>query len=101
MAGDWKPVSYDPDTRQLSAIPAAFAGRPMAVLSIVWSPGINVGKVIDAGTELATIQWEDNSRETFSAPEHCSGKIAAVNRNILFENLEFEPADWLLILGPD
>lgn len=101
MADDWKPVTYDPDTRQLSAVPAAFAGRPLSVLSIVWRSGIKAGTSIAPGDALATIQWEDNSRELFSAPENCAGKIASVNRNIMFENLEFEPADWLLILSED
>ena len=99
MANDWKPVTYDPATRQLSAVPPAFAGRALSVLSIVWQPGIEAGTRISAGDALATIQWEDNSREPFSAPDNCAGVITSVNRNIMFENLEFEPADWLLILS--
>lgn len=98
MNSDWKPVTYDSDTRQLSAIPAAFAARDLNVLSIVWKPGIDAGSAVTPGTELADIQWEDNSRETFAAPENCTGEIASVNRNIMFENLAFEPACWLLLL---
>ena len=92
MADDWQPVTYDPATRQLSAVPASFAARPLGVLSIVWRSGIESGANVAPGDELGTIQWEDNSRETFSAPDNCAGQIASVNRDIMFENLEFEPA---------
>lgn len=91
-------VSYDQAAMQLSATPASFAARPMSVLSIVWKRGIRKDAVVAAGDELGTIQWEDNSRESFSAPANCAGTISAVNRDIMFENLEFEPAEWLLIL---
>ena len=101
MPDDWQPVAYDPDTRQLSAVPDAFAAKPLTVLSIVWRDGMDPGTEIAPGDRLATIQWEDNSREPLTAPPDCRGKVAAVNRDILFENLEFEPAEWLLILDPD
>ena len=99
MPNDWKPVSYDQNTRQLSAVPDSFTQRNLGVLSIVWNPGIDVGASISPGTELAVIQWEDNSRDPITAPENCSGNIGSVNRNIIFENLAFEPSVWLLILS--
>ena len=98
MANDWKPVTYDPSTRQLSAVPESFANRNLSVLSIAWIPGIDVGTNVGPGAQLATVQWEDNSREPITAPDNCSGEIASVNRNIIFENLAFEPSEWLLIL---
>ena len=51
------------------------------------------------GDQLAVIQWADNSLDPLLAPADCDGEIASVNRNIVFENLEFEPAEWLLILN--
>jgi len=101
MTDDWKPVVYDPTTRQLSAVPDAFAGKPLAVLSIVWRDGMDAGAVIAPGERIATIQWEDYSREPLAAPPDCRGTVYAVNRDIVFEHLEFEPAEWLLILESD
>ena len=99
MSNDWKPVTYDPDTRQLSAVPDSFANRDLTVLSIVWESGTDAGATVTPGAKLAIIQWEDNSRDPILAPENCSGKISSVNRSIMFENLAFEPAEWLLILA--
>jgi hypothetical protein len=99
MPDQWKPVTYDPDTRQLSAIPASFADRDLSVLSIVWESGIDAGFSVSPGDELAIIQWEDNSREAILAPEECGGSILAVNRNIMFEDLPYEPAIWLIVFA--
>ena len=96
---DWKPVSFDPNTRQLSVIPDAFKKRPLGVLSIIWKDGIDAGATVAPGSELADIQWEDNTLELIVAPEDCAGDIDSVNRNIVFEDLEFSPAIWLLVLG--
>ena len=101
MANNWIPVTYDPASRQLSTIPDSFASRDLSVLAIVWKSGIDVGASVAPGTELAVIQWEDNSRKTFKAPENCTGEITSVNRNIMFADLAFEPAVWLLILSQD
>ena len=99
MPDDWTPVSYDPNTHQLNAVPDAFVARPLGVLSIIWKDGIDKGATIGPGTELADIQWEDNTLESIAAPHNCSGNIDSVNRNIVFENLEHKPAIWLLVLS--
>ena len=101
MSNDSKLVTYSQKTRQLSAVPDGFAAQNMSVLSIVWKSGIDAGADISPGTELADIQWEDNSRSSIAAPDGCSGQIASVNRHIMFENLAFEPSQWLLILQRD
>ena len=98
MAGDQNLVTYDRDTRELRSVPNSFEARGREVLSVVWRPGIDAGARIAPGTELADIQWDDNSREPITAPNRCSGKIDSVNRDITFENLPFEPSQWLLIL---
>ena len=99
MADDEKLVTYDQDTRELRTIPDSFEARSLEVLSIVWRSGIDAGASISPGTELADIQWDDNSREPITAPDNCSGQIDSVNRNITFENLPFEPSQWLLIVS--
>ncbi len=98
MADDEGLVTYDRNSRELRTVPASFEARGKEVLSIVWRPGIDVGARINPGTELADIQWDDNSREPITAPEHCAGRIDSVNRDIAFENLPFEPSQWLLIV---
>ncbi len=101
MPNDWKPVTYIPSTRQLDTVPDAFEQRNLSVLSIAYNPGVDVGESVGPGDEFAVVQWEDNSREALTAPDNCSGKIADVNRNIVFENLPFEPSQWLLILAAE
>ena len=91
-------VSYDENTRELGSVPDSFSDRGKEVLSIVWRPGIDAGTDITAGTELADIQWDDNSREAVVAPDGCGGRITSVNRNIIFEDLPFPPSQWFLIL---
>ena len=92
-------TTYDANTRQLSSVPDAFAARGLSVLSIVWKAGIDPGANVAPGTALATIQWENNSREQITAPDTCAGQVSSVNRNITFENLPFPPSQWLLILS--
>ena len=99
MANDEDLVSYDQDSRELRSVPDSFRARSREVLSIVWRSGIDAGATISTGTELADIQWDDNSREPVTAPNNCSGQIDSVNRNITFENLPFEPSQWLLIMS--
>ena len=99
MPDDWKPVSYDANTRQLNTVPDAFDQRPLGVLSIVYSAEIDAGKQVQSGDEVAVVQWEDNSREPLTAPDGCAGTITDVNRNLTFENLPFAPSQWLLILA--
>lgn len=99
MADGENLVTYNQDTRELRTIPDSFAARSLEVLSIVWRSGIDAGASISPGTVLADIQWEDNSREPITAPDSCSGQIHSVNRNITFENLPFEPSQWLMIVN--
>ena len=96
MTNNWNPVTYDDQIRQLSAVPDTFANRNKSVLSIVWQ--CDAGNAIEPGTKLGIVQWEDNSRDAITAPANCTGVIDSVNRNITFENLPFEPAQWLIIL---
>jgi len=92
-------VAYDQGTGELRSNPRSFDGRGMEVLSIVWRAGIDAGATVGPGTELADVQWDDNSREPIIAPDNCSGRIDSVNRDIMFENLPFEPSQWLLIVS--
>lgn len=101
MPNDWNPVTYNSSTRQLDTVPDSFNSQNLSVLSIAYNPGIDAGANIGPGDEFAIVQWEDNSREALAAPDNCSGTIAAVNRNIAFENLSFEPSQWLLILAAE
>ena len=89
-------IIYDETNKVLVTVPEAFAQRPEFVLSWVWREGIESGKAIDAGIEVADIQWDNNKREVIEAPPKCSGKIKAVNRDILFENLPDAPPQVLL-----
>ena len=90
-------VTYDQNTKQLSSVPGAFAARNLSVVSIVW--GVDAGDNVNPGMKVATIQWEDNSREPMTTSADCSGDVSSVNRNIVFENLYLEPSQWLLILS--
>jgi len=92
-------VTYDAVNSQLSTVPADFYQRGLSVLAIVWRDGVDPGHAVHPGDELADIQWEDNSRQAIVAPNNCSGSVASVNRNINYEDLPFEPAQWLLILS--
>ncbi len=89
-------TTYDATNRELRTVPEAFAARGKSVLSMVWKSAIKVGSQIDPGTDLVIVQWEDNSRETVSAPAGCAGQVASVNRDVLFENLRFPPSQTLL-----
>ena len=91
-------IIYEETNKVLVTVPAAFAQRPESVLAWVWREGIEVGEKIDAGLEVADIQWDNNEREAIAAPANCSGKIKAVNRKILFENLPDAPPQNLLAL---
>jgi hypothetical protein len=89
---------YDETNKILVTVPGAFAQRPESVLAWVWRRGIEVGEEVDAGIEVADIQWDNNQREAVTAPANCSGKIKAVNRDILYENLPDAPPQNLLAL---
>ena len=91
-------IIYDETNKILVTVPDAFAQRTESVLSWVWRRGIEVGKEIDGDIEVADIQWDNNVREVITAPANCSGKIKAVNRDILFENLPDAPPQNLLAL---
>jgi len=90
---------YDETNKVLMTVPEAFAMREEAVLSWVWRPHIEIGKSIDPEMELADIQWESNEREVITAPDNCSGEIESLNRDILFENLPYPPAQILLAIA--
>ena len=82
-------VVYNAETGQLSNNPAAFADSAHYVASVVWTK--EVGDSVRPGEKLAVIQWGNGSREDLHAPGGCSGRVAYLNRGIVFENLEFEP----------
>lgn len=92
-------VTYDPTNRELRTVPEAFAARDLGVLSVVWRSDVDPGAQVEPGTELADIQWQDNSRGVLTAPDGCAGQISTVNRNIAFENLPFPPSQVLLRLS--
>lgn len=89
-------VTYVQDSKELFSVPEAFASREKSVLSWVWRPPVQVGNYLEAGNEIAEVQWEDNAREVIVAPPGCSGKITAVNRDISYENLRYHPSQILL-----
>ncbi len=91
-------IIYDETNKLIVTVPDAFARRPESVLAWVWRRSIRVSGTIDAGSELADIQWDNNQREVVIAPANCSGKIKAVNRDILYENLPDAPPQDLLAL---
>ena len=91
-------IFYEQTNKLLVTVPDAFARREESVLSWVWREGVKVGEEIEAGSEVADIQWDNNEREAITAPANCSGKIKAVNRDILFENLPDAPPQNLLAL---
>ena len=91
-------IFYEQTNKLLVTVPDAFARREESVLSLVWREGVEVGAEIEAGSEVADIQWDNNEREAIAAPADCSGKIKAVNRDILFENLPYAPPQNLLAL---
>ncbi|UCD29662.1 MAG: hypothetical protein JSV03_04050 [Planctomycetota bacterium] len=90
--------TYDETNRVLMTVPEAFSRRPEAVLSWVWRKEVEVGKSIDGGVEVADIQWDNNVREVITAPGACCGKIKALNRDIVFENLPFAPPQILFAI---
>lgn len=91
-------IFYEETNKLLVTVPEAFARRTESVLSWVWREGVEVGEAIEAGSEVADIQWDNNEREAIAAPANCSGKIKAVNRDILYENLPDAPPQNLLAL---
>jgi len=72
-------IFYEQTNKLLVTVPDAFARREESVLSWVWREGVEVGAEIEAGSEVADIQWDNNEREAIAAPANCSGKIKAVN----------------------
>ena len=92
-------VTYDETNRTLWSVPGAFESRGETVLSIVWKAEIKKNRQVEPGDELADIQWGNNDRDIIYAPANCSGNIAAVNRRIVFEDLPYPPAQWLLQIG--
>ena len=92
-------VTYDQATSELRSVPEAFAGREKSVLSWVWRSDIQRGNHLEAGAEIADIQWEDNTREVIIASAECSGEISAVNRDIFLENLRYRPSQVLLAIS--
>lgn len=86
-------VTYDATTKELRNNPAAFAEKEEYVASIVWEKDVNNN--VEPGDILATIQWNDNSRESLKAPNGCAGTVSYLNKNIRFENLEYEPSQLL------
>ena len=92
-------ITYVPSNKELLTVPEAFARRDKSVLSWVWRRPIKIGNRLEAGDEIADIQWEDNTREVITAPFDCSGEISAVNRDIFFENLRYPPSQVLLVIS--
>ena len=92
-------ITYVQINKELHTVPEAFARRDTSVLSWVWRRPVTIGSHIEAGDEIADIQWEDNTTEVIRAPSDCSGDISAVNRDIAFENLRYPPSQVLLALS--
>lgn len=86
-------VIYDTNSGELRNNPEAFAERGDYVASFVWIK--NEGENVEPGAVLATIQWGTGSNETLYAPGGCNGMVINLNRNIMFENLEYTPSQFL------
>ena len=80
-------VTYNTATKMLSSVPTAFGERPYPASNWIWKSQIDLGVEIQAGTELADVQWEDDSMDVIVAPENCAGKILWLNEKIDVPNL--------------
>jgi len=90
-------VTYNTNSKELRNIPEAFAERDDYVASIVWEK--QVGDAVDVGLKLATIQWGEGTLEPLNAPEGCVGTVQSLNRDILYEDLEYAPSQLFAVLS--
>ena len=86
-------VIYDSGSGELRSNPQGFARQADYVASIVWEK--DQGARVAPGDPLAIVQWGRGEHETLYAPDGCSGRVCDLNRNILFEELEFAPSQYL------
>ena len=68
-------VTFNETNKMLRSVPTAFGERPYPASNWIWKSQIDLGVVIQAGTQLADVQWEDDSMDVIVAPENCAGKI--------------------------
>lgn len=87
-------VTCDATLGELRNNPKAFEERNDYVASIVWEK--QVGENVCPGDMLAYIQWGHGStNEPLNAPDGCTGKVRYLNRNIVYEDLEYAPSQLL------
>ena len=75
-----------------------FANADEGAGKVVWTQGVVRGSAVGAGDEIATLTWNDGSKEPIKAPAGCNGVIAKLNRTIPYDDIERHPAVWALWL---
>jgi hypothetical protein len=80
-------VTFNTTNKMLRSVPGAFGKRPHPASNWIWKPQIDPGVVIESGTQLADVQWENDSMDAIVAPEDCAGKILWLNERIDVPNL--------------
>lgn len=95
--GALKPVSYDPQNRELRSVRFYFFDKDEAVLQIRWKDGVKAGAHIQTNEILFTIVWEFSADQDVKAPAGCNGIVQRTNRRISYDELD-EQSQWLLEL---
>ena len=92
-------VVYDATNGELRSVPKAFEAVGEYVASIVWKK--QVGDAVESDDDLATVQWGNGSKEPLRAPTGCLGTIQRINRDIIYEELEFSPSQFFALIVSD
>ncbi len=90
-------VTYNATSKELRNIPETFAKKEDYVASILWE--IKVGDPVSPGVKLGIIQWGNGVLDALNTPEGCTGKVQSLNRNIMYENLEYAPSQLFAMIG--
>ena len=90
-------ITYDSASGELRNNPDAFAEKDDYVASIVWET--KVGDDVVEGDNLGTIQWGEGSKESLVAPKECNGTVHTVNRDIIYEKLEYPPSQLFALIS--
>lgn len=92
------PWTYDKVNREVRFVVDFFFNAPESVSKVSWKPGVKRGTRVVPGKLLATLEWADGTTEPLNAPSGCNGVIEHRNLAIEYEELEFTPAEWAVIL---
>jgi hypothetical protein len=89
-------IHYDTQNGELRSIPEAFGAHDDYVASIVWEK--KAGDRVTPGERLAELQWGGGNIQVLTAPTECRGVVRTLNRNIIFEELGYEPSQLLALI---